>query len=89
MAHVRSIEQQYWALSQQQIQLWSRETAVKLGEEIVRRERAELEAGRGTTPTSPRPSRTSNGSARLHHGDVRHDHDRAAAPEHPRPPPGG
>jgi outer membrane protein TolC len=48
MAHVRSIEQQYWALSQQQIQLWSRETAVKLGEEIVRRERAELEAGRGT-----------------------------------------
>lgn len=49
MAHVRSIEQQYWALSQQQIQLWSRETAVKLGEEIVRRERAELEAGRGTT----------------------------------------
>ena len=49
MASVRSIEQQYWALSQQQIQLWSRETAVKLGEEIVRRERAELEAGRGTT----------------------------------------
>jgi outer membrane protein TolC len=48
MAHVRSIEQQYWALSQQQIQLWSREQAVKLGEEIVRRERAELEAGRGT-----------------------------------------
>jgi outer membrane protein TolC len=49
MAEMRSIEQQYWALSQQQIQLWSRETAVRLGEEIVRRERAELEAGRGTT----------------------------------------
>ena len=49
MAHVRSIEQQYWSLSQQQIQLWSRETAVKLGEEILRRERAELEVGRGTT----------------------------------------
>jgi outer membrane protein TolC len=49
IAQMRSIEQQYWALSQQQIQLWSRETAVKLGEEIVRRERAELEAGRGTT----------------------------------------
>ena len=48
MANVRSVEQQYWALSQQQIQLWSRETAVKLGEEIVRRERAELEAGTGT-----------------------------------------
>jgi outer membrane protein TolC len=49
MAHVRSVEQQYWALSQQQIQLWAREQAVKLNEEIVRRERAELEAGRGTT----------------------------------------
>ena len=48
MAHVRSIEQQYWALSQQQIQLWSRETAVNLGEEILRRERAELEVGRAT-----------------------------------------
>ena len=49
MAHVRSIEQQYWALSQQQISLWSRETAVRLGEEILRRERAELEVGRATT----------------------------------------
>jgi outer membrane protein TolC len=48
MAHVRSIEQQYWSLSQQQIALWSRETAVKLGEEILRRERAELEVGRAT-----------------------------------------
>ncbi|WP_435005426.1 TolC family protein [Tundrisphaera lichenicola] len=49
MAHVRSIEQQYWSLSQQQIALWSRETAVRLGEEILRRERAELEVGRATT----------------------------------------
>ena len=49
MAHVRSVEQQYWALSQQQISLWSRETAVRLGEEILRRERAELEVGRATT----------------------------------------
>jgi len=49
MAHVRSIEQTYWALSSQQIRAWGRETAVKLGEEIVRRERAELEVGRGTT----------------------------------------
>ncbi len=48
MAHVRSIEQQYWSLSQQQIALWSRETAVRLGEEILRRERAELEVGRAT-----------------------------------------
>jgi outer membrane protein TolC len=48
MAHVRSIEQQYWSLSQQQITLWSRETAAKLGEEILKRERAELDVGRGT-----------------------------------------
>jgi Outer membrane efflux protein len=46
MAHVRSIEQQYWALAQQRVALWSRETAVKLGEEILRREKDELKAGR-------------------------------------------
>jgi outer membrane protein TolC len=50
MAHLRSIEQQYWALSQQQVQVSAREQAVKLNEEIVRRERAELlELSRGTT----------------------------------------
>lgn len=48
MEHVRSIEQQYWALSQQTVQLWSREVAVDLGQEILRREQAELEVGRGT-----------------------------------------
>jgi outer membrane protein TolC len=48
MAHLRSIEQLYWALSQQQIQVSAREQAVKLNEEIVRRERAETN-GRGTT----------------------------------------
>lgn len=48
MAHVRSIEQQYWALSQQHVRLWSAETAVALGEEIVKKEEAELEVGRGT-----------------------------------------
>jgi outer membrane protein TolC len=48
MEMVRSVEQQYWALSQQQVQLWSRETAVALGEEILKRELAELEVGRGT-----------------------------------------
>jgi hypothetical protein len=47
MAHVRSIEQQYWALSQQHITLWSRETAVRLGTELLARERAELVTGRG------------------------------------------
>src|SRR4029077_5657413 len=48
MEMCRSVEQQYWALSQQQVQLWSRETAVSLGEEILKRELAELEVGRGT-----------------------------------------
>ena len=49
MAHVRSIEQQYWALGQQRIAHWARQTAVKLGEEILRRERVELAAGRSTS----------------------------------------
>jgi hypothetical protein len=47
MAHVRSIEQQYWALSQQHITLWSRETAVRLGTELLARERADQAEGRG------------------------------------------
>jgi outer membrane protein TolC len=45
MAHVRSIEQQYWALAQAAVQLWSSETAVKLGEQIVNREQAGYEIG--------------------------------------------
>jgi outer membrane protein TolC len=48
MAHVRSIEQQYWSLAQQHVQLWSSEKAVELAEEIVKREQSELEVGRGT-----------------------------------------
>ncbi len=48
MAHVRSVEQQYWALSEQQIQLWSREKAVELLEGIVARERAD-DLGHGAT----------------------------------------
>jgi|GEM_PF-961403 len=48
MEHVRSVEQQYWALAQAHVQLWSRETAVELGQEIVRKEQAELAAGVGT-----------------------------------------
>ena len=48
MAHVRSIEQQYWSLAQQHVQLWSSERAVELAEEIVKREMSELEVGRGT-----------------------------------------
>ena len=50
MAMVRSIEQQYWALAQQQVRLWAAETAVDLGEQILRRERAKLEVGTGSLP---------------------------------------
>jgi outer membrane protein TolC len=48
MAHVRSIEQQYWSLAQQHVQLWSSEKAVELAREIVNREQAELLVGKGT-----------------------------------------
>ena len=48
MAHCRSIEQQYWSLAQQHVQLWSSEKAVELAEEILKREQSELEVGRGT-----------------------------------------
>jgi outer membrane protein TolC len=50
MAEVRSIEQQYWALAQQQVRLWASETAVDLGEQILRRERAKLEVGSNAIP---------------------------------------
>ncbi|WP_435008514.1 TolC family protein [Tundrisphaera lichenicola] len=49
MAHVRSVEQTYWALAQQQVVVWSRKTAVKLAEEILARERADLTTGRSNT----------------------------------------
>ena len=48
LAHVRSIEQQYWSLAQQHVQLWSSEKAVELAREIVNREQAELVVGKGT-----------------------------------------
>jgi len=48
MAEVRSVEQQYWSLAQQHVQLWSSEKAVELAEEILKREQSELEVGRGT-----------------------------------------
>ncbi len=47
MAHVRSVEQTYWALSMAQTALWSREVALKLGQEVLRREKAEAVVGRG------------------------------------------
>jgi hypothetical protein len=49
MQLVRSIEQQYWALSQQQAQIACREKALALGNEGLKRELAELEVCRGTT----------------------------------------
>jgi outer membrane protein TolC len=48
MAHVRSVEQQYWSLSQSHVQLWSSDRAVSLADEILKREQAELVVGRGT-----------------------------------------
>ncbi len=48
MALVRSVEQQYWSLAQQHVQLWSSEKAVELAREILKREQAELAVGRGT-----------------------------------------
>ncbi len=48
MASVRSVEQQYWSLAEQHVELWSSETAVELAEQILKRERSELEVGRAT-----------------------------------------
>ncbi len=49
MAHVRSVEQQYWNLAQAHVQLWSADRAVSLAESILKREQALLIVGRGTT----------------------------------------
>jgi outer membrane protein TolC len=48
MAHVRSVEQQYWNLAQAHVQLWSSDRAVSLAQEILTREEAELSVGKGT-----------------------------------------
>ncbi len=48
MAHVRSIEQQYWSLAQQHVQLWSVKRAVEVAEETVKRELSDLNIGHGT-----------------------------------------
>lgn len=47
---VRSVEQQYWAVAQAQVQHWAAETAVDLGEQILRREQAKFEVGSGSVP---------------------------------------
>ncbi len=46
MAHLRSVEQQYWSLSQAHVQLWAADRAVDLGKAILKRERAEMNAGK-------------------------------------------
>jgi len=48
MAHLRSIEQQYWNLTQAHVQLESVERAVSMVQEILIRELAEQTAGGGT-----------------------------------------
>ncbi len=50
MNMVRSIEQQYWALASAQVQYWASETAVDLGEQILRREKAKLQVGSSSIP---------------------------------------
>ncbi|WP_406698820.1 sigma-70 family RNA polymerase sigma factor [Singulisphaera sp. Ch08] len=47
MAHVRSIEQQYWSLALQHVQLWSSEKAVELAEEFKKRKESERKNGTG------------------------------------------
>ncbi|MDB5349377.1 MAG: polymerase sigma factor, sigma-70 family [Planctomycetota bacterium] len=48
MAHVRSIEQQYWALGLSLVEFGAAETAVDLTAQIVKREEAKLLAGHGS-----------------------------------------
>jgi outer membrane protein TolC len=45
MALVRSVEQQYWALSQQHVRLWAAEAALELSEELLAETRDFAEAG--------------------------------------------
>jgi RNA polymerase sigma factor (sigma-70 family) len=45
MAHLRSVEQLYWNLSQARVHLWAADRAVELGKEILKRERAGQNAG--------------------------------------------
>jgi Outer membrane efflux protein len=48
MAHVRSIEQQYWVLAFMQIRLWATDRAVSLAKEVLNKEQADLHMCRGT-----------------------------------------
>ena len=48
MAHVRSVEQQYWNLAQAQVERSTVERAAHLAQEILDKEQAKLAAGKGT-----------------------------------------
>ncbi len=48
MAKLRSVERQYWCLVQAQAQRESSEQAARAGQEILDREKADLDSGRGT-----------------------------------------
>ncbi len=45
MAHLRSVEQQYWNLAHAHVHLWAADRAVELGKGILKRERADQNAG--------------------------------------------
>ena len=85
MAHVRSIEQQYWSLAQQHVQLWSSEKAVELAHEIVNREQAELVVGRGTVAdVAEAAAAAGTVQPRPGYQDFRRDHHRTTVAQHPR-----
>jgi hypothetical protein len=48
MAHVRSIEQQYWVLAFMQIRLWATDRAASMAKEVFNKEQADLHMCRGT-----------------------------------------
>ena len=48
MALVRSIEQQYWSLSQHHVQLWAAELAADLTDRVLKSAQSRLQHGRGT-----------------------------------------
>ena len=48
MAHVRSIQQQYWVLAFMQIRLWATDRAASLAKEVLNKEQADLHMCRGS-----------------------------------------
>jgi RNA polymerase sigma factor (sigma-70 family) len=51
MAHLRSVEQQYWNLAQAHVQLWAADQAVRIAESVLKNEQSRLEVGQGTAAT--------------------------------------